>query len=104
VDSLQKEMGNLITQDMETAEVLNDFFTSAFTGRCSSQQSRLVVQVTDSKGRDQENEEPPTAGEGHVQDHLRNLKVHKSMGPGEVHLRVLRELMDEVAKPLSIMF
>jgi len=32
----------------------------------------------------------------------RNLKVHKSMGPYEVHLRVLRELEDEVAKLLSI--
>ncbi|KFP93480.1 hypothetical protein N329_07543, partial [Haliaeetus albicilla] len=37
-------------------------------------------------------------------DHLRNLKVHKSMGPDEVHLQVLRELAEEVAKPLSILF
>ncbi|KFV90108.1 hypothetical protein N327_12429, partial [Fulmarus glacialis] len=56
------------------------------------------------KGRDWENEEPPTVGEDQVQDHLRNLKVHKSMGPNEIHLWVLSELADEVAKPLSIIF
>ncbi|KFP93896.1 hypothetical protein N329_00086, partial [Haliaeetus albicilla] len=37
-------------------------------------------------------------------DHLRNLQVHKSMAPDEVHPQVLREVVDEVAKPLSIIF
>ncbi|GAB0189066.1 mitochondrial enolase superfamily member 1 [Grus japonensis] len=33
---------------------------------------------------------------------FRNLKVHKSVGPDELHLRVLREVVDEVARPLSV--
>ncbi|PKU29779.1 tetratricopeptide repeat protein 6- hypothetical protein [Limosa lapponica baueri] len=68
-------MEDLVTQYMDTAEVLNDFFASVFTGKGSSH----TGQVTEGKGRDWENEEPLTV-EDQVRDQLRNLKVHKSMG------------------------
>ncbi|KFV43789.1 hypothetical protein N341_08736, partial [Tyto alba] len=55
-------------------------------------------------GGDWEKEELPTVGEDQVQDHLRNLKVCRSVGPDEMHPMLLRELVDEVAEPLSIIF
>ncbi|KFV08099.1 hypothetical protein N340_03987, partial [Tauraco erythrolophus] len=62
IGPLRKETGDLATRDTEKAEVLNDFFASFFTGKSSSS----TAQVTEGKGMDCENEEPPTVGEDQV--------------------------------------
>ena len=46
----------------------------------------------------------PTLSENQVLDHLRNLNIQQSLGPDELHHRVMREFTDAVTKPFSIVF
>jgi len=63
----------------------NDFFVSAFTSKHSSH----TAQVAESKGKNWEKEDLHAVSEGQVQEHLKNLKVHKTIGHDKIQLRVL---------------
>ena len=55
-------------------------------------------------GVDQGSNIHPSVSKDKVYDHLRNLNIHKYMGPNEVPPRVLRELADVVAKWIPMIF
>lgn len=58
--ALKKEMGDLVTHEMQKAEVLHDFFAAICTRKCS----RHTTQVAEGKGRGRENEDVTNGPKG----------------------------------------
>ncbi|CAM4607923.1 unnamed protein product [Lepidochelys olivacea] len=97
VGPLMNEGGNLVTEDVEKANVLNAFFGSVFTNKVSSQTAALGITTWGIDGQ-------PSVEKEVVRDYLEKLDMHKSMGPDELHPRVLKELAAVIAEPLAIIF
>ncbi|KAK4815183.1 hypothetical protein QYF61_021043 [Mycteria americana] len=64
----------------------------------------LGTQPPKSEDRDGDQTGAPIIQGEMVSDLLHHLDTHKSMGPDEIHPRVLKELAEELTKPLSIIY
>jgi len=92
--------GNIVNKDEEKAEALNTFFTSVFNSQIGYPQGSQPAVLEDSEG---EWNKPPIIQEEAV-NLLCHLDAYKSTESDGIHPRVLRELAEELAKPLSIIY
>ncbi|PKU46943.1 glycerol kinase [Limosa lapponica baueri] len=100
VGPLLNESGTMVTGDAGKAELLNAFFASVFTAQATPQEPWTSEESEEVCTK----EDLPLVKEDQVRDQLRRLDIHKSMGPEGIHPRVLRELAEVIAGPLSVIF
>jgi len=93
--------GNIASKAEEKAEVLNAFFASVFNSQTGCSQG---IQPPVLEGREGVWNKPPIIQEEAVNDLLCPLDTYKSMEPDGIHPSVLRELAEELTKPLSIIY
>ncbi|GAB0182431.1 mitochondrial enolase superfamily member 1 [Grus japonensis] len=94
---LLNEVGALVMEDTEKAELLNALFAPVFIATAGPQESQ-TLEVGEKVLR---KEDLPLVEEDQIREHLGKFDIHKSMGPDEMRPRVLSERADVIVMPLS---
>jgi hypothetical protein len=100
VSLLRAQNGDIATTDAEKAETLNTFFGSVFTKENTDNIPNTVL-ASLSNEKTVNNVE---ITEEMVKKRLSSLNTDKAQGPDGIPAKVLKELCEELAKPLTILF
>ena len=90
-----------MTTEDEKSEVLNAFLTSVFKSQTNYPQG---TPHPDLEIWEEEQNKAPTVQVKTVRNLLPHLDCHMSMKPDGIHPRLLREMAEVIAKPLSTIY
>ncbi|XP_076453447.1 uncharacterized protein LOC143288705 [Babylonia areolata] len=98
IADLKREDGSKTTTDKEKADLLNDFFQSVYTTEREGDLPEIPDYQFNSELFD------VVISEEAVRKHLANLKTGKAPGPDGITPRMLVELADVLATPITMIF
>ncbi len=101
VGPLKNKEGELITDELGMANILNEFFSSVFTEEDTSQMPEVEEVFT---GTEEQQLKDMFFTESMISEKLRQLKPNKAPGPDNMYTNILRNLSEEFATPLSELF
>ena len=97
VQDLIKPDGSMTSGDSEKSEVLNNQFSSVFT-------SEDISNIPKTANSPITNIDSLEITEQNVYDKLSGINCSKSAGPDQIHPRVLKEIRNNIFKPLTLLF
>ena len=101
VGPLTKESGNVVTDDKESADILNRFFTTVYT---KEDLTNMPVPRQMFFGREEDKLREVHMDMDIVRKKLIVLKPDKAPGAGGIYAVALREVAEEICQPLSVLF
>ena len=99
IGDIKDKHGNIKTEDVDKAEILNDFFASVFTVEGNEEMPEFEKKV-----KDDEYINNVDIKAEKVLKQLKTLNSAKSCGPDECHPYFLKECADEIYLPLTDIF